>query len=1235
MKSSYQYRERDYTFGNLCVTLRTAIGVTQGELARLLGVNERTIQAWEGGSSYPKVDSLKRFIELCVQHQAFTADHEAEEICVLWEAAHQRVLLDESWLRARLTPAAGAQETIQEVTAKTPTAPGATDTRMPAPIPASQLRTRIDWVGALDVSHFTGREVELVELSQWVLQERCRLIVILGMGGIGKSALVSLLGQRLVGYFDAVLWRSVRDAPPCEELVADCVAFCSESPPSQPPTLLERRIDQLVGRLQEQRYLLVLDNLESLLDEGDLEGGYREGYAGYGRLIQRLAETAHQSCVLITSREKPKEVEPLEGVQSPVRSLRLSGLDEGSARALLSDKGLVGEEISWKQLTATYAGNPLALKIVAQSIADLFGGDITQFLQLGELSFNGIRAVLRQQVGRLTPLERVLLTWLAITREWTSLDALLGLVIPQVVRGRALEALEALRRRSLVERGTKGASFTLQSVVLEYVTTELISEATDEIEQGRLKQLIGHALCQAGAKEYVRQTQERLIVAPILTRLQGTYQGRAQVEKQLLALLAQLREQADYSQGYGPANLIALLRAHRGHLRNLDLSHLVIRGAYLQGVEMQDTSLVGARLRDTIFTEAFDAAWAVAISGDRQYWAAGSRRGEVRVWRAGGLSLHLSLRAHTDCAAAVAFSPEGRRLATASWDGTIKLWDLEHGTLLWTDWHTCEIFALAFSPDGQRLASGEDDATVRLWNATSGTNLETLPHPGPVFSLAWSPDGHLLASGGFDGGIRLWELQATQPATCVAHLSGHTNWVHGGLVFAPDGKWLASGSSDRTVKLWEVASGRCLQTFVGHTDWVSAVAWSPDGRTVASCGWDNTIWLWEVDWGSYRAVLHGHTARVYSIAFTPDSGSLLSGSEDGTLRVWDVVSGQCVRVLEGYEASLYDVAWSPDGTRLASAGSDTLLTVWEVADGTLARVLRGHRWSVQGVAWSPDGKTLASSGWDNAIRLWDPTTDACVGILRDPDASDTVFKGVAWSPDGRLLASGSFLRGVQAWEVTARTRRWVCRAPPTLIHRVAWSPDGTRLASGGDDGCVCLWEASEGSLLQRLQGHRGVVYGVVWSPDGARLASGGGSGELFVWDAHSGERLKTLAGYTGIVFAVEWGPRGDLLISGGSDGMLRWWDVQSGECVMQRQGHEGAIRSLRISPDERLLASCGEDGALKVWEMGSGELWRTLRRDRPYERLNIAGMTGLTEAQKATLLVLGAVEEPVAALKEP
>jgi WD40 repeat protein len=898
----------------------------------------------------------------------------------------------------------------------------------------------------------------------------------------------------------------------------------------------------LIGRLHERRCLLVLDNLETLLEVDDPEGNYRAGYEGYGRLLERLGEAAHRSCVVLTSREKPREIEALEGLRGPVRSLRLSGLSQEAARSLLSDKDLRGESSAWLQLIASYAGNPLALKIVGQAIVDLFAGDIVPFLHSGELIFNGIRVVLRQQVARLTPLEQTLLTWLAVVREWTSLETLLSLLVKRPTRARVLEALEALWRRSLIERG-EGASFTLQSVVMEYVTDALLDHLSEEIRTMALDHLHRYALEQAHAKDYVRAIQVRLLVRPLLERLRAELGADGLVETHLLRLLEQFRAEDTATQGYGPANVLSLLKELRGHLRGLDLSQLSIRGASLQGVEMQDASLAGATLRDSTFTETFDATWSVGISGNGTYWAVGSERGEVCVWREGGKLLHLAWQAHTNTVKSLAFSPDERTLATSSWDGAIKLWDLERGALLWTDWQTSSI---------QRLA------------------------------------------------------------------------------FAPDGRTLASASWDQTVKLWDVESHRLRETLTGHTDKVLAVVWSPDGHLVASCGLDRTIWLWDVERSSYRTTLHGHTAGVYAIAFTPDNRSLLSGSEDGTVRVWDAERGQCVQIMQGYAVSVYDVAWSPDGTHLASAGTDLLVTMWDVAASTPPRALRGHSWNVYGVTWSPDGLRLASSGWDNAIRVWDANAAESRQTLRDPDYVDTLFYGVAWSPDGKFLATGSYQRGVQVWEMTTSNRRWVGRGQPTKIRRVAWSPDSSQLASCGDDGSICLWKASDGLLLAKLQEHRGIVASVAWSSDGARLASCGGgmgSGELFVWDARSGERLYTWSEPSEIVYALTWSRSGTMLVSGGSDGRLRWWDLQSGECVRVRKAHQGAIQSLRSSPDGQRLASCGDDGAINVWEWESGEHLRTLQQDRPYERLDISGVQGLTDAQRATLRALGAIEE--------
>src|SRR5437868_9208354 len=417
----YSYSERDYAFGQLMLSLRMRISLTQAGLAERLHVHRRAVAGWEAGSSYPKAEHLKELITLAVQQQAFAAGREEEEIRALWQAAHQKLLLDEAWLRDLLAPPESIQLFPQ---ARPPAAQAAAE---------QAASRRVNLVEALDVSHFAGREVEVAELRQWIVQEHCRLVALLGMGGIGKSTLASYLGNHLAPHFEAVLWRSVRGAPSCEELVADCITFFSETPPAAFPASLEQRITQLLARLQASRCLLVLDNLESLLQSGDREGGYLPGYEGYGRRIGRLAEPAHQSCVLLTSREKPREIEALEGVRSPVRSLRLVGVDEQAAQELLSDKELSGPPAAWQRLVASYAGNPLALKIVAQTISDLFDGDLDRFLHEGELIFNGIRPVLRQQMGRISPLEHLLLTWFAVLREWTSLDTLAQVLHPRVL----------------------------------------------------------------------------------------------------------------------------------------------------------------------------------------------------------------------------------------------------------------------------------------------------------------------------------------------------------------------------------------------------------------------------------------------------------------------------------------------------------------------------------------------------------------------------------------------------------------------------------------------------------------------------------------------------------------------------------------------------------------------------------------------------------------------------------
>src|ERR1700730_4909800 len=396
MKGS-SYRERDYAFGRVMLTLRTRLELTQTELADILGVTRRAVIDWEGGLTYPKADHLKQFVVLAIGRQAWPFGHEVEEVRALWQAARQKVLLDAAWLCGLLShiQAPPASQPGKETSATAPPPPDA----LASP---SRGGPHVDWGDALAVTSFYGREWELDLLSEWVVQEHCRVVSVLGQGGIGKSALATKVMHRVAERFEVVIWRSLRDVPSCEALLDDCLQVLAPQALSDVSASPERRQDFLLECLRSRRVLLVFDNLESFLEEGEDRGRMRAGDGGFSRVLRRVAETEHQSCLLLTSREKPSDLVPLEGSRAPVRALRLARLDAEACPPLLAEKGVAGSVAEQLRLIEAYAGNPLALKIVARTIVDLFDGQIVPFLEQGEVVFGGVRALLDEQYARLS-----------------------------------------------------------------------------------------------------------------------------------------------------------------------------------------------------------------------------------------------------------------------------------------------------------------------------------------------------------------------------------------------------------------------------------------------------------------------------------------------------------------------------------------------------------------------------------------------------------------------------------------------------------------------------------------------------------------------------------------------------------------------------------------------------------------------------------------------------------------
>lgn len=591
---------------------------------------------------------------------------------------------------------------------------------------------------AVDVSIFYGRIEELAQLEQWIVTDCCRLVTLLGMGGIGKTALSVKLAQQIKEQFEYVQWLSLRHAPPLKELLANLIQFLSNGQETNLPSTRESQVSRLIEYLRSSRCLLILDNAESILRSGAYTGYYQTGYEDYGELLRRVGEVSHQSCLILTSREKPRDLVSLEGAALPVRSLQLSGLKQLEGQEIIKLKGLSGSEAELNALIESYAGNPLALKIVTTTIQDVFDGDIVEFLNQGTAIFGDIRELLDRQFNRLSELEKGIMYWLAINRELISLSQLREDIVNVVPLPKLLEALESLLRRSLVEKST--ARFTLQPVVMEYVTNQLTEKVFEEIATQKLALLRSHALLKATAKDYVRDIQVRLILEPIINGLLTVFRSKNSIENQFEQILSKLQANSGRSLEYTGGNILNLLCALKSDLGGYDFSYLSVWQAYLQGCTLHNVNFAHADLSKSVFTKTFSSILSVAFSPDGKFLATGDTKGEICLWQVADGKQLLSCKGPPGWAQSVAFSWDSRKLASSSANHTVTVWDASTGQALKTlQGHAHRVRSVAFSPDGYMLASGSDDCTIKLWDANTGECLRTLQgHTNSVSSVAYS-----------------------------------------------------------------------------------------------------------------------------------------------------------------------------------------------------------------------------------------------------------------------------------------------------------------------------------------------------------------------------------------------------------------------------------------------------------------------------------------------------------------
>jgi WD40 repeat protein len=1076
---------------------------------------------------------------------------------------------------------------------------------------------------AVDVDLFFGREQELRHFEQWIVnpKTRCRIVSFLGVAGIGKTSLAVKLVKRVKPHFEFVIWRSLKHAPSLNDILSDLIDFLSNYS-AKPSDDSETSISQLMNYLRQHQCLLVLDSTEAIMQPKRSAGRYRQGYEQYGELIKHIGEEAHQSCLLLVGREKLSEVALMEGNKLFVKSRKLGGLSEEDAQQIIhvkgfqifddseqsavpddssSSNGLIPEHIqAWNKLIEHYGGNPLAIKLAATAVYELFQGDIISFLCQGrnisesiddlcqsKTLFDNIYDLIEEQIDRLSDDERTVINWLAANHAPVPFVELQNDIFSPEVRRKFLGLLKSLKDRSLIE--VKQCGFTLQPVMREFLIEKLIETILDDIIQieqtltAEEPALNHYALVKAKAEDDVIERQILAIVQPILDRLLTHYGSPEAVEQQLKFVLECIRKTPALNVGYAAGNVINLVRRLKDNAKNYgfasleeyDFSHLDLRQACLQNISLRHVKCKNTDFSTATFTETIGDLFTVCCNANGNFFAAGDTEGKIHIWEFVPHSKrgvkYRSWQAHGSCIRTVAFNPKNQNLISGGDDRMVKLWDIHTGQCLRTlsskDW----VRSVQFSPDGTLFAIASDDA-MQLWSVSlDGQPITPTDnsHLDRVRTVAFSPNGKLLASSGDDHVIILWNIAQRKSMQQIQRLEGHSARVRS-LAFSPDSQRLASSSDDHTVLIWNLTSLTSAPTssesassepvpvehkYAEHHDRVRAVAFSPDGQLLVSGGDDGAIWVhdrtttqsFQLD-GSAK-----HMERVQAIAFKPNSRLLISGHDNQTLNLWDLNHNVALKKLRGVTSGLQALQFVDDQT-LVSGCDDHRIQVWNVQEFHHSQTFVGHAGRITTLALgriSSRRAVLASGSDDCTVKLWDLKTGQCL-------------------------------------QTFSQLTHW--------IRSIAFSPSGQRLAVAGDDQCIHLWDIHPpGGSPKTLKGHKHWIRAIAFSPNSDQiLASGGDDQVVMLWDVNSETPQKVFEKHEHRIQAVAFSPDGTLLASGSDDATVRISEVASGKTiqVLQPGLEEGdrtcGIKSIAFSPDGSLLVSGNEGGMVRLWHLATG-----------------------------------------------
>ena len=1080
-----------------------------------------------------------------------------------------------------------------------------------------------DW-GALrmDVSDFRGRGDDIEFLSTLVLQERCRLIGLVGIPGVGKTWLAVKLAHHLQSEFHQVIYLSLRDRPDPRALATELLIGLGAPPEAD--SALEPLCSALIHQLDQFSYLLVLDDGDQLYQAGELSGTYPASLQGYELFLQALSTQSHRSCLLWVGREWPRTLTAM----GRSRRYIVRGMTSEDVSQLSCWPRLLKADIDqWQALHQWLGGVPPLMPPLVDRLK-FVAYDLERCLDHGGTPIAGINQYFANWLSVLSDHEQSVLTELALAHQPKSLQQLLTPLVPETL----FAVVDSLCDRGFCRLRVEDSQITLAlpQALRPYLCDRWIRGLSMQLPEQLVSVLHAYPLVQVDAPEPVQQQQRQQVLQPLAEHLGDALPESQDRLEWLTPQLSHSRPLGRQQPGFSAGNLLNLAQHWRLPLVELDCRDLILWGTDLQSDAWQGIDLSGSDLDQTLLAKPLGRQPVMAIDPHYKAVAVGDQAGQLLLWRPQDGRLQPGPEFdQLSPVLAVALDPQGRNLAVGRQDGLVQLWTLgsNYGPEILTPEAIPPLRVLTYSPDGQCLAGGTITGLLYLWRLDSGECLQQISaHTGPITAIAFSPCGQWLTTAGQDGHAVEWER--TTGRARYRFQGRVTAWL-GTVGYRPrqdpdaPHQAITIGRDEGQVLLWDLASHRPYRVLVERCDTVITAALSPNGQYLALSDIQQTVRIWSVATRQLCHCLPAFQAPVTGLVFSPDSTLLITGS-DYNVQLWSLATGECWRSWQSQRHSVTALALTAE-TQILSLHQDQTLRYWRPASAGRWRPQRRLRLgasTVSALAVGGSGHYWVTGDDQGRIQLCNPHGH---DAFREPLKLPGAITALALDNPETWLAAADSVGTLALWHLPSQICQWQHQGEGEPLTTLVFSPEGDRLFGGSRDRTIQSWTL-EGEPIAQLTGHLRQVHCLWPLPKGQQLLSGSKYGTVCLWDLDRQEIQHRWQPLDRLIYGVTADLQGNPLAIAGSAQTLEVWEIGKDRhrCTLTDEG--STLWHVSLSPDGQHLLSASQEGNLNLWRVATGEHLAQLRVDRPYEAMKIKGCTGLSPVERSILHTLGAID---------